>query len=94
MIYVVLFAGLVRLCCSGGMHFLYPLSFGCVMTLFVGIVTVVGTLKGYDQLMNLVLDDVKELLRGTFCPTLHPSPSSTGGVHTPAFINRKEHRLS
>lgn len=26
---------------------------------------VVGTLKGYDQLMNLVLDDVKELLRGS-----------------------------
>lgn len=25
---------------------------------------VTGTLKGYDQLMNLVLDDVKELLRG------------------------------
>ena len=25
---------------------------------------VIGTLKGYDQLMNLVLDDVKELLRG------------------------------
>lgn len=24
---------------------------------------VVGTLKGYDQLMNLVLDDVKELMR-------------------------------
>ncbi|KAI9675633.1 MAG: Sm-like protein lsm7 [Caeruleum heppii] len=24
---------------------------------------VVGTLKGYDQLMNLVLDDVKEVLR-------------------------------
>ncbi|KAL8908279.1 MAG: hypothetical protein Q9207_000901 [Kuettlingeria erythrocarpa] len=24
---------------------------------------VVGTLKGYDQLMNLVLDDVKETLR-------------------------------
>ncbi len=23
-----------------------------------------GTLKGYDQLMNLVLDDVKETLRG------------------------------
>lgn len=39
--------------------------FGCVLTLLVGIVTVVGTLKGYDQLMNLVLDDVKELLRGT-----------------------------
>lgn len=26
---------------------------------------VVGTLKGYDQLMNLVLDDVKETMRGT-----------------------------
>ena len=26
---------------------------------------VVGVLKGYDQLMNLVLDDVRELLRGT-----------------------------
>ena len=25
---------------------------------------VVGLLKGYDQLMNLVLDDVKEILRG------------------------------
>ena len=25
---------------------------------------VVGTLKGYDQLMNLVLDDVQETLRG------------------------------
>ena len=24
----------------------------------------VGTLKGYDQLMNLVLDDVQETLRG------------------------------
>ena len=25
---------------------------------------VIGTLKGYDQLMNLVLDDVRETLRG------------------------------
>lgn len=25
---------------------------------------VTGTLKGYDQLMNLVLDDVKESMRG------------------------------
>ena len=25
---------------------------------------VLGTLKGYDQLMNLVLDDVQETLRG------------------------------
>jgi U6 snRNA-associated Sm-like protein LSm7 len=27
---------------------------------------VVGTLKGFDQLMNLVLDDVKEVMRGKF----------------------------
>jgi U6 snRNA-associated Sm-like protein LSm7 len=27
---------------------------------------VTGTLKGYDQLMNLVLDDVKESMRGMF----------------------------
>lgn len=25
---------------------------------------VTGTLKGYDQLMNLVLDEVKETMRG------------------------------
>jgi small nuclear ribonucleoprotein (snRNP)-like protein len=25
---------------------------------------VVGTLKGYDQLLNLVLDDVEEIMRG------------------------------
>ena len=30
---------------------------------------VVGTLKGYDQLMNLVLDEVRETLRG-----MSPSP--------------------
>ena len=29
-----------------------------------------GTLKGYDPLMNLVLDDVKELMRG-MVTTLH-----------------------
>ncbi len=31
---------------------------------FVGGREVTGTLKGYDQLMNLVLDGVKERLRG------------------------------
>lgn len=61
MINGVLFAGLVRLGCSGGMPFLYPFIFWvCTDTS-----SVVGTLKGYDQLMNLVLDDVKELLHGT-----------------------------
>ncbi len=34
------------------------------LTLMTGR-SVVGTLKGFDQLMNLVLDDVKETLRGT-----------------------------
>ena len=68
---------------------MYLISSGCVLTLPVGIVTVVGTLKGYDQLMNLVLDDVKELLRGTSILHYHLSPS-TGDEHTPALINRNE----
>ncbi|KAK7898117.1 U6 snRNP-associated protein Lsm7 [Exophiala xenobiotica] len=29
---------------------------------------IIGTLKGYDQLMNLVLDDVKETMRGKWLP--------------------------
>lgn len=29
-----------------------------------------GTLKGYDALMNLVLDDVEEVLRGILNPDL------------------------
>lgn len=34
----------------------------------------VGTLKGFDQLMNLVLDNVQELLHGNLSPSLpHPS---------------------
>ena len=35
-----------------------------------------GTLKGYDQLMNLVLDDVQELLRGSSPQDLHTGPPS------------------
>ena len=31
-------------------------------TLCCHLIAVVGTLKGYDQLMNLVMDDVEELL--------------------------------
>jgi small nuclear ribonucleoprotein (snRNP)-like protein len=37
---------------------------------------VIGTLKGYDQLMNLVLDEVKEAMTGTvfsLSPRLHPA---------------------
>jgi len=30
----------------------------------IGTQTVTGILKGYDALMNLVLDDVEEVLRG------------------------------
>ena len=38
--------------------------------------TVTGTLKGYDALMNLVLDEVQETLRGMRrqAPFLPPSP--------------------
>lgn len=31
--------------------------------------TVIGTLKGYDQLMNLVLDEVKEAMTGKSLPS-------------------------
>jgi small nuclear ribonucleoprotein (snRNP)-like protein len=33
---------------------------------FTGGREVTGTLKGYDALMNLVLDDVDEVVRGMF----------------------------
>lgn len=62
--YGVPIAGVVRFGCGGWWMNMYYLLFGCTLTLRFGIVAVVGTLKGYDQLMNLVLDDVKELLRG------------------------------
>lgn len=38
---------------------------------------VTGTLKGYDALMNLVLDDVQEVLRGVLPPFPHPKPLLT-----------------
>jgi hypothetical protein len=34
------------------------------------VFTVTGTLKGYDQLMNLVLDNVEEVTRGMFLSTV------------------------
>ena len=40
---------------------------------------VTGTLKGYDALMNLVLDDVQEVLRGEDFPS---SPRSSQAVLT------------
>ena len=33
---------------------------------FIGGRHVTGVLRGFDQLMNLVLDDVTETLRGTY----------------------------
>ena len=36
---------------------------------------VTGTLKGYDQLMNLVLDNVEEVTRGMSFSYLIPSES-------------------
>lgn len=93
MIYGVPFSGVVRLGRSGGMQS-YHLSFGCVLIPLFGNVTVVGTLKGYDQLMNLVLDDVKELLRGTSVLP-HPPPTLLLDVlYTTALINRTKNRLT
>jgi small nuclear ribonucleoprotein (snRNP)-like protein len=38
---------------------------------------VIGTLKGYDQLMNLVLDEVKEALTGMYAPYHTPNHKLT-----------------
>ena len=37
-----------------------------------------GTLKGHDQLMNLVLDDVQEMLRGMSVLSSTPLSSVSG----------------
>ncbi len=37
---------------------------------FTGGREVTGTLKGYDALMNLVLDDVEEVMRGEYSLSL------------------------
>lgn len=45
--------------------------------------SVTGTLKGYDALMNLVLDDVQEVLRGEpFLPFTSVKPINS---HLPIF---------
>jgi hypothetical protein len=49
--------------------------------------TVTGTLKGYDQLMNLVLDNVEEVTRG-----MHPAiktPSLDQMPNTNACFRRR-----
>ena len=40
------------------------------------VVVVVGTLKGYDQLLNIVLDEAVENLRGAYIGESLGSPSS------------------
>lgn len=51
----------------------------------------VGTLKGYDQLLNLVLDDVEEMMRGSSRPLLFSTPSSPSSTKTPQFFPRARH---
>jgi U6 snRNA-associated Sm-like protein LSm7 len=51
---------------------------------------VTGTLKGYDQLMNLVLDDVKEITRGMRIPPSFHSyllPSNNPYTLTPLHLS-------
>lgn len=43
---------------------------------------VVGMLKGFDQLMNLVLDDVQEVMRGEFDPCFLKQAKHTNIVQT------------
>ena len=48
------------------------------LILIANFIAVIGTLKGFDQLMNLVLDEVKEAMTGICSiPPLHPTPSRT-----------------
>lgn len=42
----------------------HNLTKGKIANISPSVPTVIGTLKGFDQLMNLVLDDVRELTRG------------------------------
>lgn len=41
-----------------------------------------GTLKGFDALMNLVLDDVAETVRGMLQPIPPPRLFACDGLHT------------
>lgn len=49
-----------------------------LLAILNSIIPVVGVLKGYDQLMNLVLDEAVEHLRG----------ESSAGVWVPFFVAR------
>lgn len=51
-------------CCACGQIFHPPSHVAFVMTGHVIMDTVTGTLKGFDQLVNLVLDETVEYLRG------------------------------
>lgn len=46
------------------LSFTNVVSIPLARSLLTVLAVVTGTLKGYDALMNLVLDDVKEVLRG------------------------------
>ncbi|KAF3959856.1 hypothetical protein CMV_015362 [Castanea mollissima] len=52
---------MVGLHAAGKTTILYQLKLGEIVTTFPTIAT--GTLKGYDQLLNLVLDEAIEFLR-------------------------------
>ena len=55
--------------------------------------TVTGTLKGYDQLMNLVLDDVKELLHGRLAPSSASISSAFSRGTDISFRRRRGQRI-
>jgi small nuclear ribonucleoprotein (snRNP)-like protein len=55
---------------------------------------VIGTLKGYDQLMNLVLDEVKEAMTGTLIslPSIPNSPHPTSDSRFQLTHDRRRRR--
>jgi U6 snRNA-associated Sm-like protein LSm7 len=53
---------------SGGREGIRPRPPVCLGRWLTLLAAVVGILKGFDQLMNVVLDDVKEIMRGMYSP--------------------------
>jgi small nuclear ribonucleoprotein (snRNP)-like protein len=66
-----------KVCCANG-----HLASGQNIMLTCSFRIVVGMLKGFDQLMNLVLDDVQEVMRGELDPCFLKQARHTNIVQT------------
>ena len=55
---------------------------------------VTGVLKGYDQLLNLVLDEVEEILQGGTCSTKDVTSRERAHFSRPSFQSQTVNRQS